>query len=90
VQKRRKMDTLENMCLDVLATLLELNDEEHDNSFNVIHALSNPLCCALFNRLTKFNRSTLRHFCSSSFLLCLNLSNSRITNEVRYCGSGIK
>jgi hypothetical protein len=88
MQKRRVLESLESLCLSKLAALLDLNDEDHDNSFNVLNALgADSLARALFNRMTQFNRSTLRHFCAtSSFLQFLDISNSKITNEVTLGG----
>lgn len=86
---KTEVQSLQNLCLTIIAKLLELNDNEHDNSYNVLQALSPSLSLSssLFNLLTKFNRSTLRHFSSycSSFIQCLDLSNSRISNEVFFC-----
>lgn len=76
------LETLESLCLSTLANLLELDDEDHDNSYNVIIGLPEIFARGIFNKMHKFNRSTLRHFSTGQFLHCLDISNSRITNEV--------
>lgn len=77
-----KVISLERLCLAVLARVLERADED-ESSYNVLTGLPEALARGIFNQMWEFSRSTLRHFSvNSSFLHYLDLSNSRITNEV--------